>query len=855
VLLQRHPGLQTIAKRLALPAEQLGPLATFLLAIHDLGKFSRMFQAKVPELFPPALGELPKGVDPGHAKAARLFWDTVVRGDLDSFGIEAEPFALTALAYACFGHHGEPVSLLDDRTARSLFGQGGLAATRTFIETCVELFLGDALIELDENRARRTSFAFAGLAVLADWIGSKQDWFPYEQPSRNLADYWQACAMPRAERAVREAGVLPARPRAMTGYRELTGRIGFTPTPMQRWAETVAIPDGPALFVIEDETGSGKTEAALMLAHRLIAAGRAYGLYIGLPTQATANAMFDRLGASYRNLFDVAARPSLALAHGSRDLHPGFRAAVIPAGRREGGYDGDDAPENVTASAACAAWIADDRRRTFQADVGVGTVDQAILAVLPSRFQSLRLLGLGQRVLILDEIHAYDDYIQTELATLLEFQAAQGGCAILLSATLPATMRRKLIAAFRKGLGDDPANNATACAAYPLASVAAHGYIGAEPSGPRARPWRPAAVPVRFLRSPGEALAEAERALGEGRSVLYVRNAVDDAIEAAQALRDRGLSPLLFHARFALCDRLRREAEVMSLFGARRIAGTPRILVATQVVEQSLDLDFDLIISDLAPVDLLIQRAGRLWRRERAGRSGPCEFLVVSPDPVETAELDWFARDFRRGAAVYPNHALLWLSARELKARGCIPGPDGLRDLIESVYSEDAMSHVPAALSRRWIEAEGRAGAAKAIARSNVLNPAAGYAREGGRWDEDVRTPTRLGEEQTTLRLARLENGRIVPWAADHFDARTEDWRLWRLSEAQVLRTRVIGEANWQDELRPMVAAAKAAWSKWDDDIVLVLLEPAAESGFWRGAARGPKGQLEIFYDTLGLRF
>jgi CRISPR-associated endonuclease/helicase Cas3 len=157
-------------------------------------------------------------------------------------------------------------------------------------------------------------------------------------------------------------------------FDELTGHE-FEPSPMQRWAAEVALPEGPLLAVLEDETGSGKTEAALMLGHRLIASRRAEGIYIALPTMATANAMFERLAASYRDLFANCVEPSIALAHGRRDLVPAFREASL-AGARARDHCGDG-HEDPTASAACAEWIADDRRRPFLADVGAGTIDQA----------------------------------------------------------------------------------------------------------------------------------------------------------------------------------------------------------------------------------------------------------------------------------------------------------------------------------------------------------------------------------------------------------------------------------------------------------------------------------------------
>jgi CRISPR-associated endonuclease/helicase Cas3 len=166
------------------------------------------------------------------------------------------------------------------------------------------------------------------------------------------------------------------------------------------WVETVALPAGPSLYIIEDSTGSGKTEAALMLAHRLISDGRADGLYVALPTQATANGLYRRLalppnaGAApvYANLFATGTRPSLILSHAARDLHPVFRASI---------FDPNE-PALEGAGAQCAAWIGDNRRAGFSAQVGVGTIDQALMSVLPVTHQALRLGALAQRVLVLD---------------------------------------------------------------------------------------------------------------------------------------------------------------------------------------------------------------------------------------------------------------------------------------------------------------------------------------------------------------------------------------------------------------------------------------------------------------------
>ena len=860
-LLTRHQGLESaLLDLLGVAREDTRRLIRFLLAVHDIGKFARKFQAKVPNRYPVCFGD-----DPVMA----AFYDHGA-GGMRLFGAAPDLFSLPSgtssgvwrpLISAVTGHHGTPppAGIGDGYIGlRPDFGRSGIEAAGAFIQRARELFaLPEKLPSLDCGRLRRASFAVAGFAVLSDWIGSNQKWFPYQDPVAGLEAYWRL-AQERAAAAIEQADVLPASTSCHLAYRDLIGTRA-APSPMQDWARTVELPDGPALFLIEDETGSGKTEAALMLAHRLMTRGRADGLYIALPTMATANAMFDRIAAKHRQLFASDANPSVALAHGARDLHPGFRSAMLRGGRDEEPYS--DASEQqdesgTTASAACAAWVADDRRRSFLADVGVGTIDQALLSVLPSRYQSLRLLGLMRRVLVLDEVHAYDAYMQREMERLLEFQAALGGSAILLSATLPLRIRERLTAAFATGTGTAKGHADTSME-YPLATVCTAGRLSS--TSVAGQPGRARTLPVRFLRSADEALSAVERAAHDGHAALYVRNTVDDALEAHAQLAARGLESDVFHARFALVDRLELEKRIVTMFGkcSRRNERAGRVLIATQVVEQSLDLDFDVLVSDLAPVDLLIQRAGRLWRHDRPDRAGELQMLVVGPEPVEDADEEWFARTFPRAKYVYRDHARLWLTARTLKGAGAIESPTGLRALIESVYGDECDASLPQALLASLDAAAGRTGADRGVATANVLDVVKGYVRNGGAWDSDVRTPTRLDDDpQVTLRLARVRAGRIEPYA--HAMAPQEPWRAWRLSEVNVSSRRVGGE---DVSLEHVEAAkqARAGWTRYDAEKLLVVLERVDDDReHWSGSAASARndGEVRLRYDpTRGLEF
>ena len=839
-LLKGHGGLtEWISRQLRLPPDAAIRLMCFLLCLHDIGKFAKKFQAKEPIRFPECFGDNParlSGFFDHGAGGMRLFDD-----DRGAFGLPGNirPRTWRPLISAVTGHHGSPPEPRMGQTRLTLksdFGAAGIRVAHEFIRSARSLFSIPPRLFSPPNRKDicRASYAVAGLAVLADWIGSNQSWFPYRNPDgyASFDEYWDY-ARNQSTGAIREAGVLPApRRRDRLGYEELIG-AKVIPTPMQDWVSNTDLPVGPSLFMIEDETGSGKTEAALMLAHRLMKSGSADGLYVALPTMATANAMFDRLALAYRRLFAKDAEPSIALAHGARGMHEGFRAALPGGGRFEAPYanapDRDEASE-TTASAACAAWIADDRRRTFLADAGAGTIDQALLSVLPSRHQSLRLLGLMRRVLILDEVHAYDAYMQREMEMLLEFQAGLGGSAILLSATLPLSIRERLTDAFAKGLASRD-DRFGASMDYPMATVCADGVRRfAKVAG---QPGRARTLPVRFLRSTADALREVERAARAGQAVLYIRNTVDDALDAHAELTARGLDrqPKLFHARFALGDRLEAETGVVELFGKRSESADRegRVLVATQVVEQSLDLDFDAVITDLAPIDLLIQRAGRLWRHDRPERKGELELLVVGPEPVADADEKWFGQAFPRAQYVYRDHARLWLTARTLEDSGKIVSPARLRTLIESVYGDEADARMPSGLQGIFFDAEGKAGAERGVATTNTLNLAQGYVWDGGAWDLDVRTPTRLVDDpQVTLRLARFRGGRIEPYA--HAAAPDEAWRAWRLSEVNVSARRIGGEAV-PPEYADAARAAKASWTRFDSDKILVVLEEAEVCG------------------------
>ena len=835
-------------------AESLDPrMLGFLVALHDIGKFSRPFQAQSEKNWPVSwLGPFPRErppVGPRHDAAgfhylSRVFadrWVALLPGDT-GWTTPNRDRIWRALA----GHHGRPAEDLE-RVSEKIVCAPCRDAAGQFVDAMFNVFQPPPWPRPPTERdVTVLSWRLAGLTTLADWIGSRQEWFPYVPADAVGAPgaYFWGHALPHAAAALAVAGLVGARPSAFAGIRGLFPRIE-EPTPVQLWAETVPLPDGPVLAVIEDLTGSGKTEAAVTLAHRLLAGGKAQGVYVALPTMATANAMYGRLAEAYQGLFAADARPSLALAHGHASLDPRFTAA-IDAGPRASVQTSPHDPADEPAESHCAAWLAHDLRRALLAQVGVGTLDQALLAILPVRHAPLRLRGLTGKVLIVDEVHAFDPYMAKELVVLLEFHAALGGSAVLLSATLPRKSRQTLVDAFMRGL--KAPSQALERTEYPLATLVGAG--GSTETHCGVREGLPRTVMVTRLPDVAAAVARIAAAHAAGAAVVWVRNTVDDAIAATLALRAEGLEPMLFHARFGMGDRLKIEEEVLRLFGPKS-SGCRRnsVLVATQVVEQSLDLDFDLMVTDLAPADLLIQRAGRLWRHHRGVRGVPGpELLIVSPEPVDDPASDWIKSFLPGTSAVYADHGLLWRSAREVFRRGAIVTPDDMRPVIEAAFKRDADGAVPPGLAAASDKAEGEAWAHASIAGSNVLDFQKGYSLDAGLWEPETKTPTRLeNEPHVTLRLARERGGSVVPYASRDQDIR----RAWALSEVSVAQRR-IASCPVPPALQGAADAARAGWGRWEREsemVLLALLVPDGD-GYTLAACAKSGAAVAVRYDA-----
>lgn len=436
--------------------------------------------------------------------------------------------------------------------------------------------------------------------------------------------------------------------------------------------------------------GCGKTEAALAAAYRLIAAGQAGGLYFALPTQTTSNKIHERVAAFLRR---IEARPhDLRLAHGNAWLREDFHLPQLsPAvtGQQPAGARSRDEDESATARdhvRAGRSWFASGKRALLSA-FGVGTVDQALLGIVAAKHFFVRQFGLAGKVLILDEIHTYDLYTGTLLDKLVQRLRDLRCTVLILTATLTAARRDELLRAAQA----QPVAHGDA---YPLLTLAPEAEITTPLAFPADTPKQIQLATTNDADTQIAALC-LERAEA-GQCVLWIRNTVDDAQGSFRLLkngnRQDGPRLGLLHARFPLWRREALEADWLDSLGKdspNRPLGC--VLVATQVVEQSVDIDADFLVTDLAPTDMLLQRIGRLWRHDRSGRTGRPEVLIHSADLTRENFRDSTAADLKmrlkRSRFVYAPYVCL-RTFEVWNQRTHIVLPVEIRPLLEATYAD-----------------------------------------------------------------------------------------------------------------------------------------------------------------------
>ena len=455
------------------------------------------------------------------------------------------------------------------------------------------------------GRPRLVHF-FAGLLTLADWIGSDVSAFPHALELDGVG--YAARARRQAEAALRRLAITDVPwPDSPPSFEDLTG---FAPRGIQ--ALVGALPVATSLAILEAETGSGKTEAALMHFARLRSADRVDGLYFAVPTRAAASQLFERIRAAMRRI----GGPEAILAV------PGQLRAGEAEGVRLPGYEvrWDDEKEH---------WAAEHATRFLAAPVAVGTVDQVLMAGLRVKHAHLRGAALSRSLLVIDEVHASDAYMNTIARSVIRDHVGLGGHALLMSATLGSVERARWLDRAEPSL---EAAKATGYPAVWRSDARGPLHLPATADSVRAKRVRPRLVPTMVADEAARIALGAARA---GARVLVIRNTVAMAVETWRAVVEQDAAlcltvaggPALHHARFAAEDRRILDRAVETALG-KGSSGAPVIAVGSQTLEQSLDIDADLLVTDLCPMDVLLQRIGRLHRHDRPRPEGFSEPVV-----------------------------------------------------------------------------------------------------------------------------------------------------------------------------------------------------------------------------------
>jgi CRISPR-associated endonuclease/helicase Cas3 len=674
---------QELSDALQLDEETTDRLLAFFAALHDIGKASPAFQAhqSLPAearqmlLDPLQAAGVTFRTRGGERRARHEIITAHVLKPLLHAELGLDKWDTSRFAQAISGHHGIWPPPGSDPKGDDLGDATWDALRKQLFETLQAIFQPPQHVKLpkDDLVANRLLTIFSGLLSVADWIGSDENRFPYQDIYMPWEEYLQQSAE-NAYQALKALGWLAWQPAGeLVSFAEMFPDFDAPNAIQSHTIQALEAVQTPALMILEAQTGSGKTEAAFFVADRWLQTARGGGLYVAMPTQATSNQMFGRtldfLETRYpRQWLNV------HLVHGSAILSEEMEKLKVQSIAQD-----DDEAAHVVA----LTWFL-PRKRTLLAPFGVGTVDQTLLSVLQTKHFFVRLFGLSHKVVIFDEVHAYDTYMETLFQRLLTWLGALGASVIILSATLPDATRRNLVQAY---LGKSQHLDRLPPADYPRLTLASQSGVESIPL-PAGEDRQ---ITFEWTNADPQAIAEfLHHKLQDGGCAAVICNRVARAQEVYQAIKQTNIVPqedlILFHARFPFAWRKEIEQRVLHRFGKEGERPHKSIVVSTQVIEQSLDLDFDLMLTDLAPIDLLIQRAGRLHRHSKRDAGRPEQLksprLVIACPAMQDGR-----PDFGRDIYVYEKYILLrtWLA---LQARTQLALPSQTSALIESVYQE-----------------------------------------------------------------------------------------------------------------------------------------------------------------------
>ncbi|WP_170184821.1 CRISPR-associated helicase Cas3' [Streptomyces sedi] len=885
-----------IAAALGLTIEEAREVTAFWAALHDLGKITPPFQAQVPAAFGRLSGESFYRFSPGIEKRREFrhematHWALV--GLLTEIGYPEHTMSRRSVAHQVAqllgGHHGhfggviQRKDLLLDSRRRPALGEEGWREQRRAHLREVRRVLGADAVPTAGLPAE-LAVVVAGLVVVSDWLASQTSSVRALLPPPDWAgtpeqlDAHFARAVLQAEDAVGRSRL----GRARFDERSFDAVFPFSPNPLQRdiveQLPALVEERGPGLVLVTAPTGDGKTEAALFAASVLGRAADARGLYFALPTMATADGMFPRVRKYAKAA--LSGERALTLLHSMAWLSPVY--ADDPADEP----DGVDAPTELgEVSATLATVIESDgwlrgARRPILASLGAGTIDQALAAMLPVKHNALRLFGLSEKVFIVDEAHAYGPWMQQHLVRLLEWLGAMRTPVVLLSATLTGQAAGSLVEAYRRGAGfTEPLEFEPCYPGWLFADVRTGQVTKPRPTGtlrgrtldvdlrmvawdvrePHLNPTRQGGRRAVLREVLAPISAEGGTALVCCTTVAEAQQTYRDLCGAFPELAERDGGIRLLHSRFPAHERQRISEECEAAYGKLRTdqgdspveARPGSILVATQVVEQSLDLDFDLVVSDLAPLAQLLQRAGRCCRHAR-GRSGRPTWLADEDRPplVVLAPAGSTSASGLPGAmtAVYdPSLLVRTVTLLDQLPDGRIAVPDDVQHLVDEVYAEDFTHGLDEAarseLKGMDLDRSAREMVEKSMAATvDVVSPDGVYGDLGRLSKRDLG----VTEDLLTTRLG-ADTGRVLclyKQSPDRFTLDREgtvplprDWdkRPSRDSVRQLIRFVTPVPGKWAREADGLKKRPES-WEKQAllRELVLLPMTSSAAGGVW----------------------
>lgn len=671
---------------------RLVPQQAFIPALlHDIGKICDAFQSNIYKATGAEVDSIPE------LRAGRYDLFQMEGGGHAALGLAclADEHAPEVLGRIVGEHHGRHLGNVSNYLPSSRPLYGGESWFEKRHELLLRLVGKSPQWPLPDGEA--SAQVLSGLTVVADWIASGPF---FDDPDED----WPSLV----PQAVDAAGFVTFAVRPQLSFSNI---FSFEPRAMQR--DFISSVQGPGVYLLEAPMGLGKTEAALYAAYRMLVSGQSSGLYFALPTQLTSNRIHSRVSSFLGRILTDGGKP--LLLHGKSWLHE-YIGQVMGA---------EAAPEK--------SWF-NQGRRGLLAPFAVGTVDQALLAAMHVRHARLRAFGLAGKTVILDEVHSYDAYTGCILDKLVELLTQCNCTVIILSATLTAQRRT----AFTK----THSNNT----AYPLISAKPHNASFLETASP---PPLSTSVLLCHVLDDGQAVEEALKRAEQGQRVLWVENTVKEAQTLYGLLSARALALThgqvevgLLHSRFTPVDRAHNEETWTTCFApdAPQRGELGFILVGTQVVEQSLDLDADFLVTRFCPTDMLLQRLGRLWRHgANAVKPTPrppqarCEAWLLHPDP-SFALLDP-KRAFGPSGFVYAPYVLC-RSLEQWRQRSDISLPQDIRPILERTYAERVETLPPLIAALQELQT------ARDALRSRALYATA----SGGQQGMDEIPPTRLNQ-------------------------------------------------------------------------------------------------------------